>query len=627
MKSLIIALISLLSISLSAETLKELKVDTKVNEVTVFIEGAQISRHKTVDVPAGKSILKFEGLSPFIDAKSVQARIDGYVTVLSVNHQKNFVKKANKSEEINKLIAQFDAIDDELVIEYAYLSIIKEELAFLNENRNLGGRNEQVTVLNLQQASEYYGKRLKELKLASIDRNKTISDLEDQQEDLQNQINSISSVKETPTGEIIVKVEAKDATKAKVEISYVVSNAGWFPSYDIRAQSINEPIELIYKANVRQDTKEDWDNVTLSFSSSNPNVSGVAPALQTYFLNYYLAPPRYNSKMSNNIQGKIFDEDGEALIGVVIKVEGTTIGAISGMDGSFSITIPNQNSMLSFSYIGMKTQVIRPKNNYMMVSMENDFQSLDEVVVIGYGSKKSITGAISGKMPGLHSKNESIKVRGMSSQTVAMDKVENQTSVEFKIEKPYTLKSNNKNLAVDMVVYEIPADYQYYCVPKVDKDAFLIAYITDWEKYNLLEGEANIFFENTYIGKTLLDVSYAQDTLELSLGRDKSVTIQREKKTDYKTKRFVGSKREDVRAWNILVKNNKSQDINMVILDQVPVSTIDEIEVEVLEKSGAQMDVESGEIKWEFDLESSAKKELELKYSVKYPKSKNLTIE
>jgi uncharacterized protein (TIGR02231 family) len=142
-----------------------------------------------------------------------------------------------------------------------------------------------------------------------------------------------------------------------------------------------------------------------------------------------------------------------------------------------------------------------------------------------------------------------------------------------------------------------------------------------------LEGEANIFFEETYVGKTILNVGYATDTLNISLGRDKNVSVNRLKTKDYTSKQFIGTKQEETRTWNITVKNNKSQAINMVILDQVPVSTLEEIEVIAEKLSGARQNIETGEIRWELSLEANNKKDLELKYSVKYPKDKKLVIE
>ncbi len=405
-----------------------------------------------------------------------------------------------------------------------------------------------------------------------------------------------------------------------------MNNAGWFPSYDIRAKNINEPVQLIYKANVKQDTKIDWTNVKLKFSSADPNVSGVAPELQTYYLNYNTLPPTYKIK-TNMIRGKVTGSDGEPLPGANIMVEGTTIGTVTDMDGNYTLTIPNGSSQLTYSFIGYNSQTKPVYGEVMNVSLQEDLVALDEVAVVGYGGADKELTALSGRVPGISVKKDKFKIRGASSLAIPTAQIENQTTVDFEIKTPYTIKSDNKNYSVDMEFYDLPAFYQYYCVPKIDRDAFLIANIVDWEKYNLLEGEANVFFEDTYVGKTLLDVRYASDTLEISLGRDKKVSVNREKIKDYTNRQFIGNKKEETRAWKTTVKNNKSQEINMIVLDQVPVSTVEEIEVNVLNISGAKHNNETGEIKWEFKLKPADKKEFELRYSVKYPKYRSLVIE
>lgn len=627
MKAINILLVSLIFSNVFSQEILEKEIKTDVNEVTVFLDGAQIVRKKTVDLIKGKSIIKFVNLSPFIDAKSVQVKAEGELTVLSVNHQQNYLDKLEKSAELTDLEKQLEIIEDKIKLENTYLSIIREELTFLQENRDIGGKNEQVSVTNLQQASDFYSNKLTSLKMKEIERNKTLKTLSEQKNDLQNQIKTLTSKKEYPTGEILVKVDAKNANKFSLELTYLVGNAGWFPSYDIRAKNINEPVQLIYKANVKQDTKVDWSNVKLKFSSADPNVSGVAPELQTYFLNYNTLPPTYKLT-TNSVRGKVVDSNGEPLPGANVVVKGTTIGTVTDLDGNYSITIPNNSSQLTFSFIGFNSKTLPISNSVMNIALEEDLMQLEEVVVIGYGTQKkeSLTGALQGRAAGINV-DKSIKIRGTSSLAVPTAQVENQTTVDFEINTPYTVKSDNKNYTVDMQFYDLPAFYQYYCVPKIDKDAFLIANIVDWEKYNLLEGEANVFFEDTYVGKTLMDVRYASDTLEISLGRDKKVSVNREKIKDFTNKQFIGNKKEETRAWKTTVKNNKTQSINMIILDQVPVSTIEEIEVFVQNNSGAKQDSETGEIKWEFELKPNDKKDFELRYSVKYPKYRNLIVE
>lgn len=643
MRKLYLLLLSLVFSNVYSQEIPIKEVETDVCEVTVFLEGAQIMRKKNVDLLKGTSIIKFVNLSPFIDVKSIQVKAEGDITVLSVNHQQNYLDKAEKSAEMKNLEQKLEDIQEEIDIENTYLSIISDELEFLQENRNIGGKNEQVSVVNLQQASDFYSNKLTSLKMKEIERNKTLKSLNDHKTDLENQIRTLTSQKEYPSGEILVKVDAKLTKSYAFELTYLVANAGWFPSYDIRAKNINEPIQLVYKANVRQDTKVDWNNVRLKFSSANPNVSGLAPRLITYLLNYNVAPPTYSKLASpNSVSGVVVDESGLPLPGTTVMVEGTSIGAITDMDGKYSITIPANTSHLTYSFIGMTQKNLPISGSVMNVVLEPEEFNLEEVVVIGYGiagddvsQQGAVAGslfgsrkaeqAMQGKVAGVNT--QSIKVRGASSLAIPTEQVVNQTTVDFEIKTPYTIKSDSKNYTVDMENYELPAFYQYYSVPKIDKEAFLIANVMDWEKYNLLDGEANIFFENTYVGKTLMDLRNVSDTLEISLGRDKRVSVNREIIKDYTTKKTLTSKKEETRAWKITVRNNKNEAINMIILDQVPVSTLEEIEVSVQNLSGAIRNADTGEIKWDFKLEPNERKEFELRYLVKYPKYRTLVIE
>lgn len=627
MKTILTILLSLIfSNLLFSQEIKTEDIKSEVNEVTVFIEGAQVMRKKSISVAPGTSILKFVNLSPFIDPKSVQVKVDGEITVLSVNHQQNYLDKMVKPKELQELEKSLNDVDFKIKQETAYQSIIQAELSFLEENRAIGGKNEQITVTNLQQVADFYSTKVTALKLKQIERNNTIETLNKEKAAIQNQIQTLSSKKEFPAGEILVKVDVRKNGTYPFEVSYVVDNAGWFPTYDIRANTINEPVHLIYKANVKQDTKEDWNNVKLKFSSSDPNISGVAPTLKTYFLNYNTLPPSYKLS-SNAITGRVTDIHGNPLGATNVVVKGTTIGTIADMEGNYSITIPNNASELTYSFIGYESQTLPIRGEVMNVVLQESNQILSEVMVMDSEEMNlSVTDVLQGRVAGV-SVDKRVKIRGTSSLAIPTAQVENQTTVHFEIKTPYTIKSDNKNYTVDIENYDLPANYQYYSVPKIDKDAFLIAHIIDWEKYSLLEGEANVFFENTYVGKTLLDVRYASDTLEISLGRDKKVSVNREKIKDFTTKQFIGNKKEETRTWKTTVKNNKNQEINMIVLDQVPVSTAEDIEVSLLDMTGAKQNLESGEIKWEFKLTPGGKKEFDLKYSIKYPKGRNLMIE
>ena len=622
---ILVAALSLFNANAQKE--KEITVKTAVSDVTVFIKGAQVTRKTSVNFPAGKSILRFTNLSPYIDAKSVQVKIDGEVIVLSVNHALNYNDTIKLNDEVSAYAKQLEAVDEKITAEQINLEIIAEEISFLKENKKIGGTDKGIDYNNLKLTAEYYNQQIAALTSKKAETDKKIKTLNEEKAVVQKKIASAGNIKPEPTGEVVLTADCKNALRIPVELSYYVNNASWFPSYDIRAKDITQPIRLTYKANVMQNTKEEWKNVNLRISSANPNLGSVAPKLKTYTLDYWTKPPRYDvnsSNLSNTVSGVVTDEKGEPLVGASVTIKGTTIGTIADLDGKYSLAIPSGGGDLQFAYIGYKTHTQPINSSNINVRLEEDYVALEEVVVVGYGGESNVSRAMEGRVKGVAAQSKSATPKSVP---VPVAQIENTTSVEFEIKTPYTITSENKTTVVEMEHYSLPAEYEYYCVPKVDKDAFLLANIVDWEQYNLLEGEANIFLENTFVGKTILDVRYMSDTLNISLGRDKNIVVKREKSKEFTQTKFLSSKAEVTRDWKITVRNNKRQPVSMVLLDQIPVSTVSEIEVTPEKLSNGILDKETGKVKWKFTLPPTQNAEFELLYKVRYPKEKSLMVE
>lgn len=628
MKKLIYTFVGLLCVTANAQQPKE--IQTKVEEVTIFSEGAQVVRKKRIEVQKGITELKFKDLSPFINPESIHLKAISGVTILSVSHQINFLDKLKPSAEVEALDKTIQTLDNQIKTEQTHLAIIKENIDLLQQNKDLSGKNNPVSATNLQQVLDFYNQRMTDLKFKENERIERLAELQKNRKDTENQKNTIIGKLNNETSEILVKVSTERAISVPFELSYVVHNAWWSPSYDLRATDISKPIQLIYKANVKQDTKEDWENVKLTLSSANPNVMSEAPELQTYFLSYNSLPPTYRKTphiqgVSGLIQGVVVDEEGVPLPGANVIVKGTSIGATTDFDGKFTLSGNNVGGrMLEISYIGFKSKNIAP-SPVMTIRLEEDNQQLEDVVVIGFGQKKEQTEM----RKSFGAKNKSLEMAApqATADYVALETSHTPTNIQFEIKVPYSIKSNNQNYVVEMQSIELPADYQYHAVPKVEPTAFLLGYITNWEKYNLLEGEASIFFEETYVGKTHLSPSQTSDTLKISLGQDKKVSIQREKVKDFASKQFIGNRKEVSKVWKTTIRNNKNQPIKLLVFDQVPISNNKEIEVITKNISNGKHNKETGEIKWDFTLQPSQKQELELEYLVKYPKDRTLYIE
>jgi uncharacterized protein (TIGR02231 family) len=261
MKNLIVLLFCNLTLSLFGQSPLDIEIKTDISEVTVYLNGAQITRLKTVDLPFGRSTVKFINLSPFIDSKSISVNVKGDLTVLSVNQQQNFLSLQNKSKEAGQLSDNKLEIEKKIKIEKAYLDVLNEELVFLKANSSIGGSNTGTSINSLKEADSYFVEKITGIKLKGIERVNNIEQLTKDLDKIDNQLNALSSKKELPSGEILVTVDAKSNAKASFEIKYIVSNAGWLPSYDIRVKNIDLPANLTYKANIHQNTNEDWNQI------------------------------------------------------------------------------------------------------------------------------------------------------------------------------------------------------------------------------------------------------------------------------------------------------------------------------------------------------------------------------
>lgn len=614
----------------NCQDFREKILKTEINEVTVFLSGAQVFESGIAIIPPGKTTFKIENLSPFLDDKSIRVKAEGDFTILSVNHKYNHLNSLKKSAKLDSLQRVKEAMDQDILRYYARLEVLTEKQSLLSANRNLGGENSGASMAQLKQAIDFYEAEISKMKEEEIKTKKIITDKEEKKKLIMLQRKELNDQRTMPGSEIEIRISSGIQTTTKFQVTYLVSNAGWFPKYDVRVEDIKSPLELTYKAEVFQNTGIDWKNVKLRFSNGNPNQTGVAPELVTWNLTYArltrFERNIYGQPMNavGVVKGIVMDTNGQPLPGVNIIVKGTTVGTATDSNGRYTLTLPNGSSQLVFSFIGYVTQEIPTSNTEMNVTLQEDVSELQEVVVTGYSGD----GALQGRVAGVHIRGNSSLYSSRSPENlIGTTVIENQTTVEIEVDKPYTIMSDGEKLVVDLRRHDIDASYEYYAVPKLDKDAFLVARIINWDQYNLLEGEANLYFEDAFVGRSVLDAKALKDTLTISLGRDKNIVIGRTKNDEFSKIRTIGSNRIETRGFKIIARNKKSHDIRLTVFDQLPVSVISEVTVTPAEISGGKLDEKTGKIMWELDLKAQSQNDLILEYEVKYPKRELVVLE
>lgn len=515
----------------------EKPIDSKITNVTVFLNKAQVTREVKTRIEAGKMDLILSGLTSQLDPSSIQVAGKGSFLILGIRHQQNYLNEFNVPVKLKALKDSLIYYQRNLSLEQSQKEILNKEEQMLLSNQKIGGTNQNLTVAELRAMADFYRSRLGEIVNSRMKQDEKVKSINEHILRLQRQINSENELYSKNTSEIVISVSANSTTAATLEVNYVVANAGWYPIYDLRAINTKSPIQLNYKANVFQRTGEEWKNVNLILSTANPNQSGLKPELYPWYLDFYnpVAYKQYNNKaLGRGMRSEAPSED------------------------------------LAFE---------------MEIAEAAPAQSMAELV----------------------------------------SRVQTSLNTEFIIALPYTVASSSKPTLVDIQSNEVKAKYSYSVVPKLDADAFLIAKATGWEEYSLLPGEANIFFEGTFVGKTFIDPNAIGDTLSVSLGRDKRIVVKREELKDLTSKKFIGSNVREEHSWEISVRNTKAEPVTITVEDQLPVTRNKDIEVTSLDNGGAKFEPVSGKLIWKLTLQPNETKKLTYRYEVKYPKDKQIS--
>lgn len=595
-----------LLVSTVALAQKPIFTSAKVKSATVYFNAAEISQTTNAILPVGNSEIVVKNVANFLNENSVQIGVPANITVLSVQFTNDYMSEYEIDENspaLKKVKDSIVLVEKELKKTTNTRESEAKTIELLDKNQQVFGANSGLNLAELMKMVDYY-------KVKRTEISNTINALTEKEEKLNKTLERLNNKLEVDTskeekmssGKLVLQVMNTIAGNVPLEISYLTNNASWFPFYDLRADSVKDPINMAYKAQVVQNTGIDWKKVKLTLSSGTPNQNNQAPTVNPWFLKYQYPQAFKSDEIANpNVV--------QSLAG---KVSGLQINTTSnGVNGATRIQLRGSRSM--------------GKNNESLIVIDNLISTKEALESLPPESIKSVKVL---KGPGGSALYGEIGSNGVTIVTTKQGLGdytsinENQLNVTFDIDIPYDILSNGKIHSVALKEIKLPASFQFYAAPRMEKEAFLMAEIKDYSKYNLLPGEANIIFEGLYVGKTNINPSQTSDTLNLSMGRDKKVTVKREIVVDKSNTKFLSSKKEQVFTFDITVRNNKKESIQMLLKDQYPLSTDKEVEIELLQKDGAKVNAETGILTWDLNLKPNETQKIRISYSVKYPKDK-----
>ncbi|MCQ9637066.1 DUF4139 domain-containing protein [Chryseobacterium sp. WG23] len=503
---------------------KPIFTKAKVYAVNVYRTSAELQNLVNISLPSGNSEVVITNVSDEIVEKSIQINTNNKnISILSVQYRddysSNYFENNNPSgKRIKDSIVILENFSTKINIER---QTNEKTLELLDKNQALLVGSNTSSVAQLMQLTEYYKTKRNEISIAQLDINKKYTEAVSKLAKLQKRLKANTESEETfSDGVLVLKVASSVAGNVKIDLGYLVENVSWEPFYEVKGNKLTEPLDVIFKAKLRQDTGLDWKGVKLSLINARSSRNNNAPVMNPWFLNSYKNEERSTQAYSR----------------------------------------------------GKDTARTR---------------EIEEVVVTGYGG---------------------FKIN------------DNQLNISFDVDIPYDILSNNEDHFINLKQIKIPADYKYYTVPKYNTTAYLVADIKDFNKYDLISGSANVIFENMYVGETRINPNQTEDKMSITLGDDKRISIRKEMVNDKANEKFFSSYQEKTFTYDLIVRNNKKEVINIDIKDQIPLSKDESIKIELLQSDNADFDKEKGFLGWNVKISPSETKKFRVSYKVRYPK-------
>jgi uncharacterized protein (TIGR02231 family) len=584
MKKIMILLMASFAQSLSAQTTEKI-VKSTVQKATIFQQGALLSSSEAVLVNSGTTNIVFENVSPQLQPNSLQASGKNDLIIMDVQYRLKYaeVTKTDVKADDPKVIAwrnQLQIAQDSLE-DLAFWrkdiqnrnQTLNAERTVLNNNRMMRGDFQKDSLPLFTQSVDFLRKRqmdiddeLLKLEKESYQEGRLRNKLSLRIQHLNTLIAGLGVPVNTnptkPVSQVIVTVMAERTMVADVTIVYFVNAAGWTASYDLKASKESQNIDLKHRATVYQNTGLDWKDVLLTLSTGDPSQKNLKPSLTPEYLAFQPVVYAPSGKAAQKkARGAEYDGKNKTVLGM------------------------NQSSP---SPIRVAPAPSADPSAIADKEAVEDFRDKD-----GVADFTSVN--------------------------------QNMMRIEYEIKLKYTIESDNKPHNVVIQSKTMPAQYSYSVVPKLDVDAFLIARVTEWEDMNLIPGAARVYFDNSYIGESYINPRNTNDTLQLNLGRDKSIVVTRNKLKDKCKDKSFSDKHLLTRVYEINIRNTKNIPIRMVVEDQMPVTKEQNIKIEYTENSDAKFNPETGKLLWDFNLKPRDSKKLIFSFEISSPKDKPLS--
>lgn len=537
-------------------------INADADRITVYFDGALVEKSAKISLRAGDNSFMLKANSPFLQKNSIQFEADdnfmitdftpvfatsedyySYEETLPSQEKRRYLQLKDSIKYLNKCLREAEI----------YKTILQKQTAALNSMKAISQSQTIDSLPKIKETIDYYRAKMMEItkeEIATNEKIKHYTDLLAKQRHLLSVFQMDYPEKktaETSRKEYYIKINIyaeRDIPSVNLKYSYICDNVQWYPSYDAKLYSDKDDMRFVLKANLRNNSNEDWKDVTLTFSCESVNNNHLMEQTYPYYISNIAVKPMAARRSKMMTRNEVADQ-------------------------------------------------------------------------VSFEAAEEVAGASFDESPRL------------SNYTALTTSANSLLGKEYTVGRKHNIASENTTKTIALQTNDTKVNYDYIIRPKNAKRAYLVASIPSWQGAELVDADANVYFDNKYSTQAHISLSTTQsDTMQLQLGADKRINVNRKvsKSTPSKTS-LMGKELETTVEINIQIKNNNLKDIEAEIEDRLPISKDPEIKIQVLDLQSAKYEEDSGRLQWKLRMQAGEMKTLKVKYSVRYPKDYTLNLE
>ncbi|EMM71964.1 hypothetical protein LEP1GSC038_4233 [Leptospira weilii str. 2006001855] len=635
---------------------------SKIQSVVLYSSFAYVTRNLRTKIKAGSSEIYLGEIPDRVSERTISVRFPDSSKKIKIRGIRGRIRVERKArtKEIASLLKRQEILNDRIeFLSSEIQELIEEEKTIVKISpvikKDPAPQEEIADPEFLSGFQKQYQEHLNQLSLLRRKKLEVLDQIREESLVVDASLDHLGRLEAKQKKEIYLEVETSEDTETSIEYKYLISGASWFPRYSLQLTEESKSGYLSWFALVRNDTGEDWEKVKLFFTASNPDLDIDLPIVREWRIQTQASIEEAKQQVGKDSESSpyaiqdISPSSDETAHEKIREAEGprkknkrtaykSEINIISGK----SVPAPMEQSrqIIQDNYSNRANSLRTEDNlNQLKTDLANQQDNFnggryDQANYYGQEALKKfskLSDFSRKELNSIETYTEELIRKGsliLSSQKVSGGLIPPSSLEGFDYQYvsgiSETIPSDRSFNKVFLKKKSLSLTPGYFASPLAGPGAYLTVEASNSEGEPLLAGPMEVFSGNTLLGNTVLNTSKPGEKIRMELGQDRDILVNR-RETSFEQKEGVISSRTKIKyKISIEIKNRKKRNAILTLIDRVPYTVDDSVEIKFEFGKDLPSKNEEGILTYKMELPPGGKKIIEFEYSVSHPAENRL---